>query len=77
MYNQEHRHSGLNFLTSNQRHDGQSSQILAQRKKVYEEAKPKPPEGWSRSARNWTPEETVWLNPDHVNKSKSEENCSA
>lgn len=76
-YNREHRHSGLNFLTPNQRHNGQSTQILEQRKQVYEEAKLKHPERWSRSTRNWTLEETVWLNPDRVEKPKLEENCSA
>ncbi|MCP3895893.1 MAG: transposase, partial [Bacteroides sp.] len=62
-YNQEHRHSGLNFLTPNQRHNGLSKQILEQRKQVYEEAKIKHPERWSGSVRDWSLEEIVWLNP--------------
>lgn len=76
-YNQEHRHSGLNFLTPNQRHNGESTQILEQRKKVYEEARLKHPERWSRTTRNWTLEDNVWLNPERIDKSKSDENCSA
>ncbi|AOT70566.1 integrase core domain-containing protein [Geosporobacter ferrireducens] len=63
-YNQEHRHSGLNFLTPNQRHNGLAEQILEQRKKVYEEAKSKHPERWSREIRNWDLDEEVWLNPE-------------
>ncbi|MEC0090184.1 IS3 family transposase [Paenibacillus macquariensis] len=42
-YNTEHRHSGLNFLTPNQRHQGQSEKIFAKRKQVYEAAKAKHP----------------------------------
>nr|WP_114638075.1 IS3 family transposase [Desulfolucanica intricata] len=72
-YNQEHRHSGLNFLTPNQRHNGLSKQILEQRKRVYEEAKSKHPERWSGQIRDWTLNEIVWLNPERVEaKSESE-----
>ncbi|WP_407272904.1 integrase core domain-containing protein, partial [Radiobacillus sp. PE A8.2] len=72
-YNKEHRHSGLNFLTPNQRHDGSASEILAQRKRVYEQAKARHPERWSRETRDWTLEEEVWLNPER-SENKSEEN---
>lgn len=65
-YNQEHRHSGLNFLTPNQRHDGLTDQILGQRTSVYEVAKSMHPERWSKGIRNWTLEEEVWLNPERV-----------
>jgi len=72
-YNKEHRHSGLNFLTPNQRHDGSASEILAQRKRVYEQAKALHPERWSKETRDWTLEEQVWLNPERSEK-KSEGN---
>jgi putative transposase len=77
-YNQKHRHSGLNFLTPNQRHNGLSTQILEQRKQVYEKAKFKHPERWSGPIRDWTLDETVWLNPDRVEaESKSKEKSFA
>lgn len=63
-YNQEHRHSGLKFLTPNQRHDGYTDQILEQRRQVYEQAKSLHPERWSGETRNWFLEEEVWLNPE-------------
>lgn len=65
-YNQEHRHSGLKFLTPNQRHNGLSDQILEQRKQVYERAKLRHPERWSGATRDWTLEEEVWLNPERI-----------
>lgn len=76
-YNQEHRHSGLNFLTPNQRHDGLSEQILEHRKQVYEEAKSKHPERWSRSTRNWSLEENVWLNPTRSEELETKNKSSA
>jgi putative transposase len=72
-YNQEHRHSGLKFLTPNQRHDGSTDQILEQRRQVYEQAKSMHPERWSGGTRNWSLEEEVWLNPEKSNE-KSIEN---
>lgn len=73
-YNKEHRHSGLNFLTPNQRHDGSTEQIFEQRRKVYEQAKSLHPERWSRETRNWTLEDEVWLNPERISTTKSNEN---
>jgi len=71
-YNKEHRHSGLNFLTPNQRHDGSAEQIFEQRTQVYEQAKTLHPERWSRETRNWTLEDEVWLNPERVSKNITE-----
>ena len=62
-YNGEHRHSGIQFVTPNQRHRGEDAQILEQRKAVYEAAKKKNPERWSGATRNWEPVTEVWLNP--------------
>jgi len=75
-YNQEHRHSGLNFLTPNQRHNGLSARVLEQRKQVYETAKLRHPERWSGSIRDWTLEEIVWLNPERVIEPASKSECS-
>ncbi|WP_155119541.1 integrase core domain-containing protein [Clostridium sporogenes] len=38
-YNNKHYHSGLDFLTSNSRHNGQDNKIIEKRKKVYESAR--------------------------------------
>lgn len=76
-YNQEHRHSGLNFLTPNQRHDGFTDRILEQRKQVYEQAKSLHPERWSRDIRNWTLEDEVWLNPERISKTITENKRSS
>ncbi len=63
-YNREHRHSGLNFLTPLQRHNGESEKVFSKRNKVYEEARMKHPERWSSNTRDWSLEDTVWLNPE-------------
>lgn len=65
-YNEEHKHSGLNFVSPNQRHNGSADRILEQRRQVYEQAKSLHPERWSRGTRNWTLEEVVWLNPERI-----------
>jgi len=75
-YNNEHRHSGLKFLTPNQRHNGESDDIIAHRNKVYQAAKTKHPERWSASTRNWSLSETVYLNPENENKNKKSKKIS-
>ncbi len=62
-YNSVHLHSGINFVTPEQCHTGAYVEILQQRKEVYEQAKQKHPERWTRSTRNWNPHEPVALNP--------------
>jgi len=61
-------HSGLKFLTPCQRHNGESDEIISHRDKVYQVAKAKHPERWSRSTSNWFLNETVYLNPQNENK---------
>jgi len=62
-YNTEHRHSGIRFVTPDERHDGHDRQILANRHRVYQLAREKNPERWSGQTRNWEPVEAVTLNP--------------
>jgi len=62
-YNQEHRHSELQYVTPEQRHQGQDVEILAKRKQVYEAAKARNPSRWSGNTRNWQPVKSVTLNP--------------
>ena len=63
-YNHEHRHSGIQYVTPEQRHTGEDQAILKQRQAVYEAAKAKKPERWSRGTRNWDWQAQVCLNPD-------------
>lgn len=62
-YNEVHLHSGLNYVTPVQCHTGAHVVVLEKRKEVYESAKEKHPERWTRKTRNWTPHEQVALNP--------------
>jgi putative transposase len=68
-YNEDHLHSGINFVTPASRHLGEDVKILELRKEVYEKAKLKNPERWNnRKIRNWDREEKVYLN--HLQKNK-------
>lgn len=61
-YNEEHRHSAIQFVTPGQRHRGEDILILKKRKKLYEVAKAKRPERWAQKCRNWEHVTTVTLN---------------
>ena len=63
-YNYEHRHSAISFVTPQQRHTGQDVEILTQRSKLYEQARLKNPQRWSKNTRNWNRVNVVHLNPD-------------
>lgn len=63
-YNFEHRHSAIGFVTPAQRHAGLDEAILAQRQAIYQAAKDRHPERWSRQTRNWQPVQVVYLNPN-------------
>ena len=66
-YNEEPRHSAIGFVTPTERHAGADAALLLKRVEVYEAAKAKHPERWSRSTRNGPPVQFVHLNPDqHV-----------
>ncbi len=62
-YNTEHRHSGIRYVTPNQRHSGQDVPILEKRHALYTLAHRANPERWARSTRNWAPVAQVVLNP--------------
>ncbi len=64
-YNDEHFHSGIRFVTPEQRHSGKDIAILAQRSAVYTAAKKKNPERWSKEIRNWSHIGVVELNPEN------------
>ena len=68
-YNTEHRHSGIAFVTPEQRHKRQDGLILARRKATYEQAKHAKPERWKcRQTRAWKQVAHVWLNPPKNNQ---------
>jgi transposase InsO family protein len=61
-YNEEHRHSAIRYVTPSQRHRGEDLNILANRRRVYRQAKRQRPDRWSGKTRNWEPIDEVWLN---------------
>lgn len=65
-YNNEHRHSTINFVTPAQRHAGLHHVLLAARTAVYYAARDANPLRWTGSTRNWLPIKEVHLNPDHA-----------
>jgi len=65
-YNQQHRHSAIRFVTPEQRHQGEDTEILQERDRLYAQAKLKHPGRWSGSTRNWSPVEAVYLNPERA-----------
>ena len=62
-YNHQHRHSGIRFVTPDQRHSGEAQAISRHRAQVYEQARQRHPRRWSRSTRCWRQPEVVWINP--------------
>ncbi len=63
-YNGTHLHSGIRFVTPNDRHDGLDTEILAARRAVYAAARDRTPLRWTGNTRNWSPITEVRLNPD-------------
>jgi len=71
-YNEEHRHSAINFVTPAERHAGLDTVLLEKRAIVYETAKKRCPERWSGATRSWQPILVVHLNPDQHIAEKEE-----
>jgi len=69
-YNSDHQHSGINFVTPDQRHRGEDKSILEQRDNVYRLAKQAHPERWSGQTRNWRWNNIEILNPSNNMRSK-------
>jgi transposase InsO family protein len=46
-YNHRHRHSGIKFVTTHERHSGAATAICKQRSDVYEKARKANPTRWS------------------------------
>jgi len=71
-YNVEHLHSGIRYVSPNQRHAGQDHEILAARHHLYLAAQAANPRRWTRNTRNWTPIGAVTLNPENPELIKTE-----
>jgi putative transposase len=63
-YNVDHRHSGIRYVSPQQRHSGQDKAILAARNDLYIQARQRNPARWSRGTRNWSHIGAVTLNPE-------------
>jgi putative transposase len=62
-YNGAHLHSGIRFVTPNDRHQHRDAAILAKRAALYTRARKANPARWSTNIRNWQPIGSVTLNP--------------
>ena len=62
-YNDQHRHSGIRFVTPSQRHSGKAIEICLHRTRVYELARQLHPLRWTGTTRCWHQPEVVWINP--------------
>jgi transposase InsO family protein len=66
-YNEDHLHSAIRFVTPAQRHSGQDIEILEEKRPaVYEAARARHPERWSRNTRDWSRPGPVHLNPQRT-----------
>jgi len=76
-YNEQHRHSGLKYVTPNQRHRGEATALLEKRTTVYRAARLLHPQRWSADVRNWTLDNTVYLNPERAQMQEKENRQAA
>lgn len=63
-YNGVHRHSGIRYVTPDERHYGREHGVLARRQDLYARARQANPERWTRATRNSSPVGLVVLNPE-------------
>lgn len=67
-YNNEHLHSGINWVTPASRHHQKDKEVLEKRKTVYETARKQNPMRWTKATRNWSRPNIVELNPGRQTK---------
>ena len=75
-YNNDHKHSGIRYVSPAQRHVGEDRDILAARHGVYVQAKASHPRRWARHTRNWNPITVVTLNPERDSVITASENVA-
>jgi putative transposase len=63
-YNVDHRHSGIRYVSPQQRHTGSDRAILAARQELYTQARQRNPARWSGNTRDWSHIGAVTLNPE-------------
>jgi putative transposase len=63
-YNIDHRHSGIGYVSPQQRHVGDDRDVLAARHELYLQAKQRNPARWSGNTRDWSHIAVVTLNPE-------------
>ena len=63
-YYNEHRHSGIKYVTPAQRHAHQGRPLRTARHELYRRARHSNPRRWSRQTCDWTPVAAVMLNPE-------------
>ena len=63
-YNVEHRHSGIGYVSPQQRHTSADRAVLAARHALYEQARQRNPARWSGNTRDWSHIGEVTLNPE-------------
>jgi putative transposase len=63
-YNDEHLHSGIGFVTPNDRHHGRDIPVLEARRRLYKRANAAHPERWTGHVRAWNRPRKVRLHPD-------------
>ncbi|MEM5948981.1 IS3 family transposase [Spirochaetia bacterium 38H-sp] len=62
-YNTKHRHSGIGYVTPQQRHSGESNIIMKKRNQTLAKAYALKPERWSLKPAFWNDIKKVYLNP--------------
>ena len=70
-YNNEHRHSGIGYITPNQRHSGEGIKVMQKRNRTILSAYSKNPERWSKTPSLWKEKEIVYLNPSRETREAS------
>lgn len=64
VYNIEHKHCGIKYVTPDECHQGLDEKILAAGKSAYRLAHQQHPERWSKQVRNRDYIQEVYLNPE-------------
>jgi putative transposase len=70
-YNNEHMHTGLNYVTPAQRRKGEDKKIFENRNTTFEHARLAHPERWTGKTKVWKIEQVVFLKRGNQNKKAS------
>jgi transposase InsO family protein len=63
-YNTKHRHSGIGYISPEDRHAGRTPQIMTHRNNVLEQVRRKHTERWPNGQLHWEKYPVAYLNPD-------------